>query len=528
MLLFNPAKELSSTSRLMRRRFKQVINIMILLPSVSVSANASYNMGLEYNKSTTQYIQDADEKILINLNTSGVDDRLPQGQSAKVISESEHLVFLMDDQALDSITVPSPSDSGYQSGQQPIVMSFQPTEDMLGRRVVIHIEEENELSKLATASAILPSALIAGLTDPQYKLDSPWGTLLNLNYLLLDIKITDVVHNYLLHAISGDTPSLFAQCSADFAKGAATYALSDHGEAYDSNKVNSKKEHLKHNLRERPTDAFLNCMSNIVANSLLSAHKTGSIEQYFGSASRITRSLNPTVLRGVAKLMVGYSLNSFFSAIPIAFNDIKNLYKLNGKLDSNLLGTIKSALIASIQRTLNQGHAEIFDGLGMSSTNSAIMTSGVSALSVLYYVSRLYQIDDGNVKVAHFFYEKSIFARSREAVKQLNKTIFEGRLDLGSVAFGVISLSGGMYLLSNYVINKGHDQKLENIAEGVLEGSLYSLYGYLVLPKLEELTSYITQNIADRALQVTGSSSNWLKSIAQSKLAYRVHVTVLD
>lgn len=440
-----------------------------------------------------------------------------------------------------------------------INLTLNTTDDMVGKRVRVQLEKEENLSKIAAVGAFVPQLLpIMAMNDVTWQPHNFWPTLLRWNYLLLEIDLLQVIDKFLHNQVFAQSQSLFAQCSRDFVAGFTTYAmLANYGEniAGDPGRpsadrasrnlvaknevIRSKSETFRLYLRATPPNALLNCLAKVVGNSLKTLHSEGQLPKLVGQWS-LLGSLNDETLDGVAMLMVGYGFNLFGNVPGVTLAQLREDAGL--AVNDNIAGDFNDALKISIQYTLHNGYMKFFTGRGWGSSAAYALSAGAGLLEIGY---RFHQVinaiapgqderfDPLNKDLQHHIV--SIGERAEAMVSSgyqlipAPKKLHEYALPIAAttvlplVAYYV--LDGAINYYTTGGTNLAMQKVLTSATNGLVLGSLY----YAILPKVKAYSSAWTQMAADKVVSWTqAQNDSWIGYFAARDTQYQIRVSILD
>ena len=440
-----------------------------------------------------------------------------------------------------------------------INLTLNTTDDMVGKRVRVHLEKEENLSKVAAAGAFVPQLLpILAMNNVTWQPHNFWPTLLRWNYLLLEIDLLGVVDNLLHNQVFDQSQSLLAQCSRDFVEGFVVYSmLANYGEdivgdpdrpsAYriSNNPVakneitRSRAETFRIYLRATPTNALLNCLATAVGDSLKSLHGEGHLPKIVGRWSMLG-SLNDETIEGIAMLMVGYGFNLFGNVPGTTLAQLRNDAGL--PVNDNIAGDFNDALKISIQYTIHKGYMKFFAGRGWGSNAAYALSAGAGLLEIGY---RFHQVIN------------AIPPGQDERFDPLNRDLQHHIISIGERAEAIISsgyqlipapgklheyalpiaATTALPLLAYYIldgminyyttggVNVAMQKALTSATNGLALGALY----YVILPKAKTYGSWLTQKAADKVVSWTEAQNDgWIGYFAARDTQYQIRVSILD
>lgn len=440
-----------------------------------------------------------------------------------------------------------------------ISMTLNTTDEMVGKKVQIFLEREENLSKVAAVGAFVPQILpILAMNTVTWQPHSFWPTLLRWNYLLLEVDIIRSIRNLIQNKIFSDSQSLFAQCSADFVEGFTVYALlANHGEAVtgDSHRPSAKDAHasdipknavhrsktetFKLYLRTTPTNRMLSCVSSTVASSLKMIHNEGRLNEVFGKWSMLG-TLNDETLEGIAMLMVGYGFN-LFGNVP---GEALNLFRrdLGFEEISALAGDLNNSIKTSIQYTIHNGYMKFFKGRGWDATSAYALTSGAGLLEMgyrFYQVNRMIPIGEDetfnplNINLQH---QITSIGERAEAIASSGYQLIplpENIKDYAvpAVAATIIPMASyyAMNGILNYYTTGGLNIALQKTMTSAVNGLVLGALVYVILPHVKEYGAWLTQLTADKVVSWTeAEQSSWIGYFAARDIQYSVRIVIVN
>lgn len=564
----NKSKNSSYYSNLLAYRHFILIFMILLLGLItwwcpSAAADQTLTPG---NNSAVDLLIENNQPVHLQIDTSALGGLIHGKIPITFYSADDSVQFSANEQLSRDLhwhnkPVPVATDTGVVEANSDRLINLQLniTDDMVGKRVRVQLEKEENLSKVAAASAFVPQILpILAMNDVTWQPNNFWPTLLRWNYLLLEIDLLQVIDKFLHNRVFDQSQSLFAQCSRDFVAGFATYAmLANYGEeiAGDPGRptadgassglvaknevLRSKSETFRLFLRATPPNALLNCLSKVVGDSLKTLHSEGQLPKLVGQWP-LLGSLNDETLEGIAILMVGYGFNLFGNVPGMTLAQLREDVGL--EVNDNIAGDFNDALKISIQYSLHKGYMKFFTGRGWGSSAAYALSAGAGLLEIAY---RFHQVTN------------AIPAGQDERFDSLNKDLQHHIISIGERAEAIVSsgyqliptpkklheyalpiaVTTGLPLVAYYVLygvinyyttggtNVAMQKALTSATNGLVLGALY----YIILPKAQAYSSQLTQMAADKVVSWTqAQNDSWIGYFAARDTQYQIRVSILD
>jgi len=439
-----------------------------------------------------------------------------------------------------------------------INLTLNTTDDMVGKHIRVHLEKEENLSKVAVAGAFVPQILpILAMNTVVWQPHDFWPTLLRWNYLLLELNLLRVVDNFLHSQIFAKSETLLAQCSRDFVTGFIAYSLANHGEdiggdparpsAAEASRqplakneiVRSRTETFRTYLRATPPNALLNCLGTVVGNSLKSLHNEGRLAEIVGHWPMLG-TLNDETLEGVAMLMVGYGFNLFSNVPGMALSQLREDVGLTA--NDSIAGDFNNALKISIQYTIHKGYMKFFTGRGWNTATAYALSAGAGLLEIGY---RFHQVintippgqderfDPLNRDLQHHIISigeraEAIAATGYQLIPA-PKTVQQYALPVAAATvlpiFTYYALNGMLNYYTTGGMNIAAQKALTSASNGLVLGALI----YVILPRAQAGSSWLTQMLADKVVSWTeAKNDSWIGYFAARDTQYQIRVTILD
>lgn len=450
-----------------------------------------------------------------------------------------------------------------------INLTINTTDKMMGKKIKVILEKEENLSRVAAVGAFVPQVIpIIAMNMVTWQPHSFWATLLRWNYLLLGIDVIQSIRKLAQHQLFSDTDSLFAQCSADFVEGFTVYTLlSNHGEpvtgdpdrpsaeAVNFNKIEknpihrSKAETFRLFLRTTPTNRMFDCMSSVVASSLKRLHNESRLHQVFGKWPTI-HSLNDETIDGIAMLMVGYGFN-MIGNVP---GDTLSLIRRDLGFDylPDLAGDFNFSIKTSIQYTIHNGYMKFFKGRGWDATSAYGLATGAGLLEIGY---RFYQLkemipagqderlshldpsDPGNINLfANLQHQINSIGERAEAIASTGYQLVPLPENIKGYAVPVAAATiipiATYYFMNgvlNYYTTGGLNIALQRAVTSATNGLVLGAMAYVLLPYLKDLGARGTQILADQLVSWTeAEKDSWIGYFAARDTQYRIRIVILN
>ena len=446
-----------------------------------------------------------------------------------------------------------------------INLTLKTTDEMVGKKIKVILEKEENLSKVAAVGAFVPQVIpIIAMNMVTWQPQSFWSNLLRWNYLLLGIDVIHSVRSLVQNQVFSDTDSLFAQCSADFVEGFTVYSLlANHGEpvsgdpdrptaaeassgGIEKNAIEiSRTETFRLFMRTTPTNRMLNCMSSVVASSLRTLHNEGRLHQVFGKWSML-HSLNDETIDGIAMLMVGYGFN-MIGNVP---GDTLSLIRRDLGFDylPDLASDFNNSLKTSIQYTIHKGYMTFFQGRGWNATSAYALASGAGLLEIgyrFYQVTemipagqdeRLSDLDPTDPVFANLRHQITSIGERAEAITSSGYQLIPLPQNIkgyvAPVAAATIIPIATYYLMNgvmNYYTTGGLNIAVQKAVTSATNGLVLGAMAYVLLPYLKDLGARGTQMLADQLVSWTeADKDSWIGYFAARDTQYRIRVIILN
>ena len=449
-----------------------------------------------------------------------------------------------------------------------INLTLNTTDEMVGKKIKVILEKEENLSKVAAVGAFVPQILpILAMSTVTWQPHKFWPSLLRWNYLLLEVDIIHSIRNLIQTQVFEDRNSLFAQCSADFVEGFTVYSLlSNHGGAVTGdhnrpsaaasasdipkNVVNrSKTETFQLYLRTTPTNRMLDCISSVVASSLKTLHNDGHLHKVFGKWSMLD-TLNDETLDGIAMLMVGYGFN-LFGNVP---GDTLSLFRrdLGFENIASLAGDFNDSIKTSIQYTIHNGYMKFFKGRGWDATSAYALAAGAGLLEIGY---RFYQVkemipagqderlsnlnpsDPENINLfANLQHQITSIGERAEAIASsgyqlipLPENVKDYVIPVAAATIIPIATYYVMNGVLNYYTTGGLNIALQKAVTSATNGLVLGAMAYVLLPYVKDLGARGTQMLADQLVSWTeADKDSWIGYFAARDTEYRIRVIIIN
>ena len=545
----------------------QFLMIMVLLVITCCRCMAADDQTLTPGKnSAVDLLIENNQPVHLQIDTSALNGLIHGNIPITFFSADDSVQFSANEQLSRDLhwhnkPVPVATDTGVVEANSDRLINLQLniTDDMVGKRVRVHLEKEENLSKVAAVGAFLPQILpILAMNDVTWQPNNFWPTLLRWNYLLLEIDLLQVIDKFLHNRVFDQSQSLLAQCSRDFVEGFVTYSLlANYGDEIladpgrplanqiSNNSVakneitQSRAETFRIYLRATPTNALLNCFSTVVGDSLKSLHREGHLPKIVGQWSMLG-SLNDETLEAIAMLMVGYGFN-LFGNVPGA--TLAQLRKDAGlAVNDNIAGDFNEALKISIQYTLHRGYMKFFAARGWGSNATYALSAGAGLLEIGY---RFHQVINatppgqdkgfGNLNRDLQHHITSIGERTEAIVSSgyqlipAPRKLHDYALPIAAATalplFAYYALDGMINYYTTGAANVAMQRALTSATNGLVLGALY----YAILPKVKTYASWLTQQAADQVVSWTeAQNDSWIGYFAARDTQYQIRVIILD
>ena len=541
--------------------------IMVLLVITCCRCMAADDQTLTPGKnSAVDLLIENNQPVHLQIDTSALNGLIHGNIPITFFSADDSVQFSANEQLSRDLhwhnkPVPVATDTGVVEANSDHLINLQLniTDDMVGKRVRVHLEKEENLSRVAAVGAFVPQILpILAMNHVTWQPHNFWPTLLRWNYLLLEIDLLQVIDKFLHNRVFDQSQSLLAQCSRDFVEGFVTYSLlANYGDEIladpgrplanqiSNNSVakneitQSRAETFRIYLRATPTNALLNCFSTVVGDSLKSLHREGHLPKIVGQWSMLG-SLNDETLEAIAMLMVGYGFN-LFGNVPGA--TLAQLRKDAGlAVNDNIAGDFNEALKISIQYTLHRGYMKFFAARGWGSNATYALSAGAGLLEIGY---RFHQVINatppgqdkgfGNLNRDLQHHITSIGERTEAIVSSgyqlipAPRKLHDYALPIAAATalplFAYYALDGMINYYTTGAANVAMQRALTSATNGLVLGALY----YAILPKVKTYASWLTQQAADQVVSWTeAQNDSWIGYFAARDTQYQIRVIILD
>ncbi len=445
------------------------------------------------------------------------------------------------------------------SNDRYIYLTLNTTDEMVGKKIKVVLEKEENLSKVAAVGAFVPQILpILAMNTVTWQPHSFWPSVLRWNYLLLEVDIIHSIRNLIQTQVFEDRNSLFAQCSADFVEGFTVYSLlSNHGGAVTGdpnrpsaadasasdipkNAVNrSKTETFQLYLRTTPTNRMLDCISSVVASSLKTLHNEGRLHKVFGRWPMLD-TLNDETLDGMAMLMVGYGFNLFGNVSGDTLSLLRR--DLGFEHISSLAGDFNDSIKTSIQYTLHNGYMKFFKGRGWDATSAYALSAGAGLLEIgyrFYQVKRMIPIgedetfDPLNIDLQHQITSigerAEAIASSGYQLIPLPENIKEYAVPVAAATIIPMVTYYAVNGILNYYATGGLNIALQKALTSATNGLVLGAVAYVILPHVKEYGAWLTQLAADKFVSWSeAEKDSWIGYFAARDTQYRIRVIVVN
>ncbi len=437
-----------------------------------------------------------------------------------------------------------------------IRFSFEPSPNMLGKKLRVFLEREDNLSKVAVAGAfvpqLIPAIAISAITWQPYSYTS---TLMKWNHLLIGSDFTESVAKLINERIFTDSSPLFTQCAQGFIQGLTAYSLGMYGTKYGSEDQTSPLE-MKDGIRRQhytrsnveafrgymgttPTNNLVSCISSIVADNLKTLHQRGQIHRIFGNWSQLG-SLNDETLDGVAKLMVGYSFNQFANLPGGAISLIH--VDLGMKQNLGIYQDFNEALKTSIQYTLHDGYMEFFNGRGWSEASSYGLASGIGLLEIAYRLGRISNMgldnkatenllainDELHHQVVSIGERAEAIASSAYQFVPIPENVREYAVPIAATVLGPLAAYVLMDTMINYYAVGGTSMAVQQIFTSATNGLVLGALAYVLLPYIQKQAAYYTQKAADQFMEWSqADKEGWVGYFAARNTYYKISFLII-
>lgn len=448
------------------------------------------------------------------------------------------------------------------NNNETIGLTLNTTEEMVGKKVRVILEKEENFSKVAAIGAFLPQLVpILATNDVVWFKHAFWTSFFRWNYLLLEL---DVIHSFkelVKNEVFTDNSALLAQCTADFVEGFTVYQLTNYGSdpfktreirhtnsAHSSERTTdtiegysvrhssyeeiytSREDAFRTYLAAVPPNRFMDCLSSVVADSLKSLQHKGRLQEIFGNWSVIA-TLNDEALEGISKLMLGYGFNLIADTPGVGINTIKSLLGV-GDNNEKIGFHFNIGLKTSIQYTIHNGYLLFFKGRGWDATSAYGLSTGVGLMEIAYraYQAKgLYGIDQHEME-----HQITSIGDRAEAIASSGYQLIPLPDDIKQYAVPAVAasvLTGLAYYAINSTgflsmdVTNGLSQALQKAARSSTNGLVLGLMAYIVLPYVKDLGMRGTQMLADRLVSWADAGKNdWVGYFLAGETQYQVRV----
>ncbi len=451
------------------------------------------------------------------------------------------------------------------NNNETIALTLNTTEEMVGKKVRVILEKEENFSKVAAIGAFLPQLVpMLATNDVLWFPHAFWTSFFRWNYLLLEL---DVIHSFkelIKNEVFAESSALLTQCTADFVEGFTVYQLTNYGsnpeqvfkkheiqtvmgsdsspsfQAHEAPEIRkfetaSHADVFRTYLATTPPNRFMDCLSSVVADSLKSLQHQGRLQEIFGNWSVIA-TLNDEALEGISKLMLGYGFNFLAADMPgVGINAIKKHLGI-GDMNKQIGFDLNKGLKTSIQYTIHNGYLLFFKGRGWDATSAYGLSTGVGLLEIAY---RAYQAkglygkadplaqDEMKHQITSIGERAEAIASSGYQLIPLPDDIKQYAVPavaasvLTGLAYYAINSTG--YLNSN--VTNGLSEALQKAAKSSTNGLVLGLMAYIVLPYVKDLGMRGTQMLADRLVSWADAGKNdWVGYFLAGETQYQVRV----
>ena len=442
------------------------------------------------------------------------------------------------------------------TNQEKIRFSFSPTDKMVGKKIRVVVDKEDNLSKVAAAGALLPQIIpIIAFSEVTWQPYGYGNALLRWNYLLTGQNLTGSFARLIREQVFQDSASLLAQCSENFIAGFTAYSAGMYGNDFSTNDSTPTTERLKgiekaplartraeafrSYMGTTPTNNLLDCVTNVVSSNLQTMHQNGSLQKVFPNDRWQGAINNEDVLNGMAKLMVGYSFNLFANLPGGAVSMIRR--DLGMSKSPGIEMDFTSALKTSIQYTLHKGYLQLFSGWGWDGVSSYTLASGVGLLEIAYRLHRVTNMvpadatdnfDELNADLSHQLI--SIGERA-EAIASMSYDFVPIPQNIreyaAPFALSVLTPIAAYYLVDsviNYYAVGGTNLVMQKVFTSATNGLVLGALAYVILPYAQKQAAQLTQQAADKFMAWTDADqSGWIGYFAAKNTHYKISVILL-
>ncbi|WP_299726631.1 hypothetical protein [uncultured Endozoicomonas sp.] len=503
---------------------------------------------------------DSDQQIIFELKK---DTLLNQSDNKAVTSLGSNSSNIKINGSIDSTSqswlkkIASPHDMKVITPDDDYIrFSFEPSPNMLGKKLRVFLEREDNLSKVAIAGAFVPQLIpVIAINAVTWQPYSYTSTLMKWNHLLTGSDFTESVAKLINERIFTDSSPLFTQCAQGFIQGLTAYSLGMYGNKYGSQDQTSPLEmkdgiqrhhYTRSNLEAfrgymgtTPTNNLVSCISSIVADNLKTLHQQGQIQRVFGNWSQLD-SLNDETLDGIAKLMVGYSFNQFANLPGGAVSLIRD--DLGMKENHGVYQDFNEALKTSIQYTLHNGYMQFFNGRGWSETSSYGLASGIGLLEIAYRVGRissmgldekatedLLAVDkELHHQVVSIGERAEAIASSAYQFVPVPENVREYAVPVAATVLGPIAAYVLMDAMINYYAVGGTSMAVQRIFTSATNGLVLGALAYVLLPYIQKQAGYYTQKAADKFMEWSqADKEGWIGYFAARNTYYKVSFLII-
>lgn len=521
--------------------------ITFLTPCLAITeTRAISHLSPEGNHSVELFIENTDP-VHLEIDTSSVSDQLYGKIPIRFYSDSENAIFSRAGTNSHEIfwnnnkaTVIEHERLSKPSGDRYIHLKLNTTDEMVGRKIKVMLEKEDNLSKMAAVGAFLPQILpiIAMNNGVIWQPHHFWSTLLRWNYLLLDLNVIHSLRSLITNQIFADNSTLFAQCSADFVEGFSVYSLmTNHGLA-PAGPPMSREDTFRTYLRTTPTNRMFDCISRVVTTSLQSLHHEGRLHEVFGNWSMLD-TLNDETLEGIAKLMVGYGFNLFANVPGVTLSAIRDDLGLTANV--SLAPHFNESLKTSIQYTIHSGYLTFFKGRGWDATSAYALSTSAGLLEIGYRFYRAKKmIDDQGFARTHqdVIHQLTSIGERAEAMASSGYQLIPlpdkvkqyavpavATTVLTGLAYYAVNSTGAL----NTTFTDGLYIALQRGAISATNGLVLGALAIVILPYAKEYGAWLTQLAADKLVSWADSEKDsWIGYFAGRDTQYKIRVVIVN
>ena len=447
------------------------------------------------------------------------------------------------------------------NNNETIGLTLNTTEAMVGKKVRVILEKEENFSKVAAIGAFLPQLVpMLATNDVVWFKHAFWTSFFRWNYLLLDLDVIHPFKELIKNEVFTDNSALLAQCTADFVEGFTVYQLTHYGsdpkdvfkereirtvnesdssptfQAHGSpkriEKFTSHEDAFRIYLATTPPNRFMDCLSSVVADSLKSLQHKGRLQEIFGNWSVIA-TLNDEALEGISKLMLGYGFNLLAADMPgVGINAIKKHLGI-GDRNQQIGFDFNIGLKTSIQYSIHNGYLLFFKGRGWDATSAYGLSTGVGLLEIAY---RAYQAKGlyGTLAQHEMEHQITSIGERAEAIASSGYQLIPLPDDIKQYAVPAVAasvLTGLAYYAINSTgflsmdVTNGLSEALQKAARSSTNGLVLGLMAYIVLPYVKDLGMRGTQMLADRLVSWADAGKNdWVGYFLAGETQYQVRV----